>query len=83
MPVEERRVSVQEVIAAAKNGSLQEAFGIGTAATISPIRTIGHDGVDYDLPDVAKAQLSNRIKQALNDIKYGKVADSFGWIYKV
>jgi len=83
LPVEERRVSVQEVVTAAKNGSLQEAFGIGTAATISPIRTIGHDGTDYDLPEVANAVISNRIKKALNDIKYGKVEDTFGWVYKI
>jgi len=83
MTVEERKVSVEEVITAAKNGSLQEAFGIGTAATISHIRLIGYEDVDYELPDVSKGVVSNRIKQALTDIKYGKAEDSFGWIYKI
>lgn len=82
LPVEERPVTVKEVIEAAKNGTLQEAFGVGTAATIAPIAVIGHEGVDYTLPAVENRTIAPRIHQALDDIKTGKVADTFGWIMK-
>ena len=47
--VEVRKITVSEVVEAAKNGSLKEMFGAGTAAVISPISTFGHQEVDYDL----------------------------------
>jgi len=81
--IEERPVSVTEVIDAAKNGSLQEAFGVGTAATIAPIAAIGHEGVDYTLPAMETRTVAPRIYQAMDDIKTGKVADTFGWILKI
>jgi branched-chain amino acid aminotransferase len=83
MAVEERKVSVDEVITAASNGKLEEAFGIGTAATISHIRTIGYEGTDFDLPKVTNGEISNRIKKELTDIKYGRAEDKFGWIHRV
>ncbi|MCU0354943.1 MAG: branched-chain amino acid aminotransferase [Cytophagales bacterium] len=81
--VEERPVSVREVIEAAKNGTLTEAFGVGTAATIAPIAVIGHEGVDYTLPPMETRTVAPRIHQALDDIKTGKAADSFGWVVKM
>jgi branched-chain amino acid aminotransferase len=81
--VEERPVSVEEVIAAAKNGTLQEAFGAGTAATIAPIAVISHEGTDYTLPPVETRKLSNRLHQGMDDIKTGRAADPHGWIFKI
>lgn len=81
--VEERKVAVQEVIDAAKNGSLREAFGTGTAATIAQIKGIGHEDKDYELPPVEGREFSNRVLKALDEIKTGKVADKWGWVYKV
>lgn len=81
--VEERPIKVSEVIDAIKNGELTEAFGIGTAATISHIRTIGYEGVDYELPSIESREVSNRILDALTDIKMGKAEDKFGWIKKI
>ncbi len=83
MNVEERKVEVAEVIAAAKAGTLKEAFGTGTAATIAHIATIGHEGTDYDLPNVADREFSNKVLKALNDIKLGRTADTHGWITTV
>ena len=77
--VEERMITVKEVIEAAKNGTLQDAFGAGTAATIAPIAMIGFEGEKYDLPSVENRELSNRIKTFLADLKTGRVADEFGW----
>jgi len=83
LPVEERKVSVAEVIAAIQNNTLQEAFGCGTAAVISHIETIGYRGTDYALPAVGNRKYSPALAQELNDIRTGKVADEHGWVVKV
>jgi branched-chain amino acid aminotransferase len=76
-------ITVEEVIEAAKNGTLQDAFGAGTAATIAPIAMIGYEDEKYFLPPVENRTLSNRIKTFLADLKRGRVADEFGWNLKV
>ncbi len=81
--VEERPIKVTEIIEAIENGTLQEAYGIGTAATISQISVIGHEGTDYDLPPLETREVSNKLLKALNDIKAGRVEDTHGWITKV
>lgn len=81
IPVEERRVSVSEIIEGAKNGKLTDAFGAGTAATIAPVAEIFHDGNLYTLSDVRTREFSNKVFKTLNDIKYGKTEDDFGWNY--
>lgn len=83
IPVEERRVAVAEIIDALKGGKLTEAFGVGTAATIAPIASIGHKGEIYSLPDQSKAEFSNKALKTLNDIRYGTSADEFGWNYVI
>ncbi len=81
--VEERKVAVQEVVEAAQQGRIQEAFGTGTAATIAHIASIGHEDQDYALPPVAGREFSHRVFNAMNDIKTGAVADKWDWVYKV
>jgi branched-chain amino acid aminotransferase len=83
LKVEERKVSVAEIMEAIQKGTLKEAFGVGTAATITHIATIGYGGKDYNLPDVKTRELSVRILKALDDIKTGKSEDKFNWIYKI
>jgi branched-chain amino acid aminotransferase len=79
--VEERKVSIEEVIDAAKSGRLQEAFGAGTAATIANIATIGYDGVDYDLPE--DREFSSKVLTTLDDIRTGRSEDRFGWVHRI
>lgn len=83
MKVEERPIAVKEVISAIKDGSLQEAFGAGTAATVAQISTIGHEGTDYELPPVEGRKYSNEFLKTLTDIKLGNIPDPHGWIYKI
>ena len=83
IPIEERRVSVAEVIEGLKNGKLTEAFGAGTAATIAPIASIGYEGSVYTLPDHSKAEFSNKVLKTLNDMRYGLSPDEFGWNYVI
>ena len=81
--VEERKIEVDEVVTAAKEGRIQEAFGAGTAATIAQIELIGHNGTDYKLPAVEDREFSHKVLKELDDIKYGRIEDKFGWIHKV
>ncbi|MDO3643297.1 branched-chain amino acid aminotransferase [Mucilaginibacter sp. L3T2-6] len=83
MTVEERRVSVAEIIEGAKNGKLQDAFGAGTAATIAPVGSISHNGEEYFLSDPKTREFSQRVLTELDAIKYGRVADVHGWNYMV
>ncbi|RYE02856.1 MAG: branched-chain amino acid aminotransferase, partial [Sphingobacteriaceae bacterium] len=66
LPVEERRVAVAEVLDGIKSGSLTEAFGVGTAATITPIAEIGFKGEIYTLPDPAKAEIAAKLRRTLD-----------------
>jgi branched-chain amino acid aminotransferase len=83
MPVEERKVSVKEIIAALERNAVQEAFGVGTAATIAHIELIGYEGKDYTLPAVGERYFANRVYEELDGIKYGTRPDPFGWIVKM
>lgn len=83
LPVEERRVSVEEIINALKEGRMTEAFGVGTAATITPIAAISLEGERYELPDPANAEFSIKALQTLNEIRYGVQQDAFEWNYVV
>jgi len=77
--VEERRVSVKEIVEGIENGKLTEAFAAGTAATVTHIGELNYNGTNYVLTDVATRTISNKIAQTLNDIKYGLTPDTFGW----
>ena len=83
MEVEERRVSVAEIIEGAKTGKLQDAFGAGTAATIAPVGSISHDGEEYFLSDPKTREFSQKVLIELDAIKYGRAADTHGWNYLV
>ena len=77
--VEERRVSVEEIVSALRNGTLEDAVGAGTAATIAQVDIIGYRNELLKLPPIEKRVLSNRIKAYLNALKYGAIEDSHGW----
>jgi len=77
--VEERRVSVKEVIEGIENGTLTEAFAAGTAATVTHVGEIGYLGETYKLTDPSTRNVSNGIAKKLNDIRYGLATDEFGW----
>jgi branched-chain amino acid aminotransferase len=83
MKVEERKISIREVLTAHGNGTLQEAFGCGTAATIAQIIGIGFEGKDYELPPVSSRKFSNKVDETLRNIRKGKVADEMNWMLKV
>ncbi len=80
MIVEERPVAIQEVITAIQDGKLQEAFGVGTAAVVAPIKTIGFQGQDFQLPEATIESFSAKVAKEFSDIRYGKIPDRFDWM---
>ncbi len=80
--VEVRPVEVAEVIEASKNGTLQEIFGAGTAATILPIAGLKYKDYYADLPKL-KDGFANKFKNMLMDIQYNRVEDPYGWRVKI
>jgi branched-chain amino acid aminotransferase len=83
IPVAERPITIDEVMAAHKDGSLQEIFGSGTAAVISPVShlawhdqvlTVGHGRV---------GPMAQRFYEAITDIQYGRAEDRFGWMVPI
>lgn len=83
MKVEERKISITEILEAHANGTLKEAFGVGTAATIAQIIGIGHVNEYYPLPPVEERKFSNRVDETLRNIRKGKTNDTLHWMYKV
>jgi branched-chain amino acid aminotransferase len=81
--VEERRISVNEIIEGLQNGKVTEAFGAGTAATIAHIELIGYEDKDYYLPPIPERKFANRVLAELDGIKRGAKPDPFGWIVKM
>ncbi|MCI2160495.1 MAG: branched-chain amino acid aminotransferase [Oscillospiraceae bacterium] len=83
VPVVERRLSIQELADAAKNGKLEEAFGSGTAAVISPIGHLKWGDDIMIINDGKIGELSQKLYDTLTGIQWGKIPDPFGWTVEV
>lgn len=79
MPVSERRISVEELGNAAKEGRLQEVFGTGTAAVISPVGELKYEGEVYTINNNEIGPVTQRLYDTLTGIQYGNIPDEFGW----
>ncbi len=80
--VEVRPVLVDELVAGAKDGSLKEIFGAGTAAVINPIVGFSYQDTYYELPK-PESPVSLQLKNMLTDIQYKITEDTFGWTVKI
>ena len=83
VPVEERDLSIDEVIEAQKNGKLDEAFGTGTAAVISPVGLIRYEDQDYVINNNEIGPLALKMYDELTGIQYNRKEDKHGWRIKV
>ena len=81
--VQERKIEVNEIFEALKNGALTEAFGAGTAATIAPISSIAINGDNYKIPESKDHHFHSKVLKYLSEYKMGKHPDKFNWIVKV
>ena len=80
VPVREERLTIDDVTRAIKGGSMNEAFGTGTAAVISPVGELFFDGKNYVINGGKMGALSKRLYDTLTSIQYGEAADPHGWI---
>ncbi len=83
MKVSERLLSVDELLGAAKDGTLVEAWGCGTAAVVSPISHLEYKGVVYEIGDCGIGRITKELYDILTGIQWGKTEDPFGWTYPV
>ena len=81
--VEERLLSVDELVDAVKSGALEEAFGCGTAAVVSPIGELMYQGVKYPVTDGKIGEVTQMLYDTLTGIQWGTVEDTFGWVYRI
>jgi len=79
VPVEERLLSVDELFEAAKNGTLEEAWCVGTAAVISPIGELAWNEETFEVNQNRIGALSQRLYDELTGIQWGTRPDPFGW----
>jgi len=79
VPVEERRIAIDEVVAAARAGTLEEMFACGTAAVVSPIGGLAYRGARIAPQEPAPGPLTGSLYEELTGIQYGRIADKRGW----
>ncbi len=81
--VEERRIPIAEIFEAAQQGRLQEAFGTGTAAVVSPVGELCWEGKKITLSGGKIGPVAQRMYDELTGIQWGRMADRFNWILKL
>jgi branched-chain amino acid aminotransferase len=83
IPVEERLISVDELIEAAESGRLEEAWGCGTAAVISPIGQLSYGDKDYIVNHFEIGETTQYLYDTITGIQWGKTEDPYGWTVKI
>lgn len=83
MKVTERRITIQEVAEAYDNGKLDEVFGTGTAAVISPVGHLKWGDKVMTINDNKIGAISQKLYDTMTGIQYGKLPDDMGWIVKI
>ena len=81
--VDERRVTIDEVLKANDNGSLQEVFGTGTAAVISPVGELFYKEKSHVINQGQTGEIAARLYTHLQSIQYGREEDPFKWVQRV
>jgi branched-chain amino acid aminotransferase len=83
LTTEERRISIDELIAAGEAGELTEAFGTGTAAVVSPVRSLTYKDKTIEVGSGEIGALTKEFYDMLTGIQHGAVKDEFGWVSAV
>ncbi len=81
--VNERLLSVDELGEALKNGTLEEAWGCGTAAVVSPIGELCYKDVKYTINNGEIGKVTQHLYDTLTGIQWGKIEDKYGWTYPI
>ncbi len=83
IPTEERRLAIAEVFDAADSGHLEEAFGTGTAAVVSPVGELLWGERKITISNGKIGELTQKLYDTLTGIQYGRIPDEMGWVVKV
>ena len=83
LPLNERLISIDEVIDSANSGDLVEAFGTGTAAVISPIGVLSYQGRETIINGNQTGEISNRLYDFLTKLQRGEIEDPWGWVERI
>lgn len=83
IPVEERKISVDELVEAAKNNDLEEVWGSGTAAVISPVGYLRYVNEVYQIGNAGIGEISQKLYDVVTGIQLGKVEGPEGWVIEV
>ena len=83
MKVNERRISIDELIRSSKEGRLQEVFGTGTAAVISPVDEIQYRETNIRINHGQIGPIARRLFDEITAIHYGEIPDTHGWMYNI
>ncbi|MBR5152358.1 MAG: branched-chain amino acid aminotransferase [Clostridia bacterium] len=81
--VSERLISIDELVEAMKNGTLEEAWGCGTAAVVSPIGKLYYDGTEYEVNNNQIGEVTQKLYDLLTGIQWGKLEDKFDWTIEI
>lgn len=81
--VTEREVSIEEIVRSADDGSLQEMFGTGTAAVISPVSHFRYKGRDYMVGDGKTGEVAGKLFDEITDMQTGIKPDPYGWVVNI
>jgi branched-chain amino acid aminotransferase len=79
LKVSERPITIDEVMAAGRDGTLKEMWGTGTAAVVSPVGTLGYKGEDVLINGGQTGELTQKLYDAIVGIQYGRTNDAHGW----
>ena len=82
-PVEERRISAEELLKAALDGSLEEVWGSGTAAVISPVGHLREGDTVVQIKDGGIGELSQKLYDTITGIQLGRIEGPKGWVVEV
>jgi branched-chain amino acid aminotransferase len=74
---------VDELIEAMESGKLEEAWGCGTAAVVSPIGKLAYGDKEYVIGGGKIGDVTQRLYDILTGIQWGKIDDTFNWVYKL
>lgn len=83
LAVEERPLAIDEVLAWIKSGKVQEVFGVGTAAVVSPVGTLGYRDELFEVGDGGVGPWTQKLYDTLTGIQYGRLPDTFGWLQRL
>ncbi len=77
------KISIEDIAQAYKDGRLEEAFGTGTAAIISPIGELNYNGLKMEINDFETGEVASKLYKTLTGIQTGKVDDPYNWTEEI